>query len=279
MKPKLKAFLLILFFMCLQSIAASSQERQTKTISYNNITVDVVIDKPAGHEFDVLMVFHGTVFTDNKIAEAASRTLENFKSILDKKDLLLVSVAYPEENLLMGDNVQQAEAALLWVKNKAATEMGITVKKIFLAGHSQGGYIVTRLNTMHQTDGVIANAPGPLNLVYRCQLEENGKVPASAACILLRDKYGNTTASPAAYQERSLLNFTSGFKADILFVQGMDDAPIQLYSWPQFKQKILACTDCQQVQFLELKGFKHVALFNSPEAKTAFNQFISSRLK
>lgn len=277
MKPKPIAYTLIALFISLQSITASSQERQTKTISYNNVTVDIVIDKPAGHELDVLMIFHGTVFTDNKIQEAANRTLENFKNILDKKDMLLISVAYPEENVLMGDNVQQAEAALLWVINKAAAEMGITVKKIFLAGHSQGGYIVTRLNTMHPTDGVIANAPGPLNLVYRCQLEENGRVPASAACTLLRDKYGNTTASPAAYQERSLLNFTNGFKADILFVQGLEDAPIQLYSWPQFKQKILACTDCQKVQFLELEGFKHAALFNSPEAKTAFNQFISSR--
>lgn len=277
MKPKPITYILITLLTCLQSITASSQERQTKTISYNNVTVDLVIDKPAGNEFDVLMVFHGTVFTDNKIAEAANRTLENFKQVLDKKDLLMISVAYPEENLLMGDNVQQAEAALLWVKNKAATDLGITVKKIFLAGHSQGGYIVTRLNTMHPTNGVIANAPGPLNLVYRCQLEENDRVPASAACTMLRDKYGNTTASPAAYQERSLLNFTSGFKADILFVQGLDDAPIQLYSWPLFKQKILACTDCHKTQFLELEGFKHAALFNSPEAKKAFNQFINSR--
>jgi hypothetical protein len=29
---------------------------------------------------------------------------------------------------------------------------------------------------MYQTNGVIANGPGPLNLVYRCQLEENGQV-------------------------------------------------------------------------------------------------------
>ncbi|HEX4877224.1 MAG TPA: hypothetical protein VFV31_11180, partial [Chitinophagaceae bacterium] len=216
-------------------------------------------------------------WTDNKIVEAAKRTLENFKKILDKKDLLLISVAYPEENLLMGDNIRQAEAALLWVKNKAAPEMGITVRKIFLAGHSQGGYLVTRLNTLHPTDGVIANAPGPLNLVYRCQLEENGKVPASATCTMLKDQYGNTSTHSAAYHERSLLNFTGGFKADILFVQGMDDAPIQLHSWPLFKEKVLACTDCKETRFLELKGFRHEALFNSPEAKKAFNEFINSR--
>jgi len=94
---------------------------------------------------------------------------------------------------------------------------------------------------------------------------------------MLKDQYGNTSTHPAAYHERSLLNFTGGFKADILFVQGMDDAPIQLHSWPLFKEKVLACTDCKETRFLELKGFRHEALFNSPEAKKAFNEFINSR--
>ena len=35
--------------------------RLTQTITYNNINVDVVIDKPALNEVDVLLVFHGTV--------------------------------------------------------------------------------------------------------------------------------------------------------------------------------------------------------------------------
>lgn len=46
--------------------------------------------------------------------------------------------------------------------------------------------MVTRLNTMHQTNGVIANAPGPINLVYRCQLEENGQIQSSAVCTKLK---------------------------------------------------------------------------------------------
>ena len=72
-------------------------------------------------------------------------------------------MAYPQENLLFGDNIVQCEGFVM-VGNNASQELGITVNKIFLGGHSQGGYMVTRLNTMHQTHGVIANAPGPLNL-------------------------------------------------------------------------------------------------------------------
>lgn len=251
--------------------------RQTKTIAYNSISVDVIVDKPALNEVDVLLVFHGTVLYDSSLITAANNTLDKFKGILDRKDMMIVSVIYPQENVLLGDNIVQAEAALLWIKNKANQELGIKVKKVFLGGHSQGGYIVTRLNTMHQTNGVIANAPGPLNLVYRCQLEENGQIQSGAVCTKLRSVYGTTATNSTAYFQRSLLNFTKGFKSDILFVQGLSDAPIQLYSWPTFKQDVMSCTNCQKSQFVEIVGGEHGSLFESPQAKTEFNTFINSR--
>jgi len=271
---------LLLFFSCTKDStpeqANPSAYRMTKSVSYNGIHVDVVIDKPALNEVDVLLVFHGTVMDDSNLMTAANTTLDRFKSILDRKDMMIISVAYPQENVLLGDNILQGEAALLWLKNIASLELGITVKKVFLGGHSQGGYMVTRLNTMHQTNGVIANAPGPLNLVYRCQLEENGQIPSGAVCTNLKDVYGTTTSNPNAYFQRSLLNFTSGFKSDILFIQGLKDSPIQMYSWPSFKQDVLDCISCQNRQFVEIAGGEHGALFESPAAKTEFNNFIHS---
>ncbi len=249
--------------------------QKTKSIMYNDVSVDVVIDKPEGNEFDVLMVFHGTVRNDSLILQAAHNVLERFKNILDRKDMMIISVAYPEENLLFGDNIKHCEAALLWLKENAKHELGITVNKIFLAGHSQGGYLATRLNTMHQTDGVIANAPGPLNLVSRCQLEENGQIPNEMECTLLYNEYGATSINPEAYFQRSLLNFTDGFKSDILFIQGLNDGSIHMHSWPAFKQQVLDCTDCQKTYFLELPGFGHTALFQSVDAKIEFNNFIN----
>lgn len=250
--------------------------RATKNIQYNNISVNVVIDKPQGRTFDVLMVFHGTVGYDSLILDAANNTLDGFKGILDSanQSLLMISVAYPEQNLLFGDNIRQCEAALLWLKNKASAELGITINKIFLAGHSQGGYLVTRLNTMHPTHGVIANAPGPLNLVFRCQLEENGQLVPGNTCTLLKNTYGTTAINPDAYFQRSLLNFTSGHLSDILFVQGLNDSDIQLYSWPTFKEQMSNCTNCQDVSFVEVPNGGHPSLFNSVMAKDAFNLFI-----
>lgn len=248
-----------------------------KTLVDDSFPVDVIIDKPQGAFFDVLMVFHGTVTYDSLILGAAQNTLDGFKRILDRKDMMIVSVAYPEENLLMGDNVKYAEKALLWLKNKAASELGIQIKKVFLAGHSQGGYVVTRLNTLHQTNGVIANAPGPLNLIFRCKLEEDGKIENGVVCSLLKSKYGTTTVNPEAYQARSLLRFTGGYKSDILFVQGLDDSPIQMTSWPLFKQKVTDCLDCKTVQVHEVEGYGHQSLFENANAKSVFNRFITER--
>lgn len=281
---KLVFISLIFFVSCKKAESTTGADsnasyRITKNVSYNNVNVDVVIDKPQGNSFDVLLVFHGTVGYDSLILDAANNTLDAFKEILDStnKSLMIISVAYPEENLLFGDNINQCEAALLWLKNKASSELGITINKIFLAGHSQGGYQVTKLNTMHVTDGVIANAPGPLNLVFRCQLEENGQAPSGMTCTLLKNTYGATSINPDAYFQRSLLNFTSGHKSDILFVQGLDDSPIQMYSWPTFKDQMNNCTTCQSVTFVEVPNAQHPALFGSPTAQAAYNQFISQR--
>lgn len=272
---------MLLFFMSCNKENSDNQSslyRITKNITYNNVSVDIVIDKPITNNPDVLIVYHGTIQSDNELMTATNRALDEFKNILDRNNMMIVSVAHPQEYILFGDNIIQAEAALLWVKHKANEELGISVGKIFLAGHSQGGYLVTRLNTMHQTNGVIASTPGPLNLIYRCELEENGQVESSSTCSKLKNVYGLTSENPNAYFERSLLNFTNGFKSDILFIQGLNDSPIQMHSWPIYKQEVMSCTNCQSSQFVEISG-GHNALFVSSlntVAKAEFNNFINN---
>jgi hypothetical protein len=278
---RILVFIIFMLFSCkkeeaIQPMPPTAYQGILK-ISYNQTDVDVVVDKPAVDETDVLILFHGTVLYDSLIIQAAENILERTKELTEKKDITFVSIAYPGENMLLGDNIKHAEAALLWVKNKASETLNVKIKKIFLLGHSQGGYLVTRLNTMHETNGVIANAPGPLNLVYRCQLEENGQIPSGSACTKIRQVYGTTTNNPVAYMDRSLLSFSNGFLSDILFVQGLKDTPIQMYSWPGFKKSVSECSDCKEVQILEIPGGEHASLFSAPDAKTTFNLFINSR--
>lgn len=273
MIAKIPLLFVALFSILLFSISHNAQE--VRRITYNNVSVDVVIDKPTNYFVDVLVAYPGTVVSDANILEAARFILQKTKEITARTDMMIVSVAYPQEGRLLGDGILEAEAALLWVKEKARKDLKRKVRKIFLIGHSQGGYMVTRLNTMHVTDGVISNAPGPLNLVYRCGLEETGMAPQSAVCALLRQTYGTTTANPAAYMARSLLNFTEGHRSDILFVQGLQNSQIQLFSWPTFKQQMTNCTMCQNRQYVEIAGGAHTALFDSPEAINAYNAFIN----
>lgn len=246
-----------------------------RTLKHSGVEVQALFDVPAAKDVDVIITYHGTVIFDSLIVEAAYNTRDGFKRLSDRMDLLYVSVAYPEENLLFGDNLAHAEAALRWVQDSLATVFGVNMRKLFLAGHSQGGYLVTRLATRHVTDGVIANGPGPLNLVYRCSLEEQGKISAGITCNRLRSVYGRTDSNPDAYMQRSLLNFTRGFKSDILFVQGMNDSPIQMYSWPAFRQDVQNCSDCRKVEVLELPGFGHTALFESAAARNQYNAFLN----
>lgn len=278
---RLLVFIIFILFSCKKEEAIEpmppTSYQGTLKISYGQTDVDVVVDKPALAETDVLILFHGTVLYDSLIIQAAENILERTKELTERKDIMFVSVAYPGENMLLGDNIKHAEAALIWVKNKASETLNVKIKKIFLLGHSQGGYLVTRLNTMHETNGVIANAPGPLNLVYRCQLEENGQIPSGSACTKIRHVYGTTTNNPNAYMDRSLLSFSNGFLSDILFVQGLKDTPIQMYSWPGFKKNVSECSDCKEVQILEIPGGEHASLFLAPDAKTTFNLFINSR--
>ena len=270
----------VIFYSCKSQEPVISNKpiayRQSKTINYNQKEIEIIVDKPASDVVDVLMVFHGTVLSDSNLGEAANTTLDSFKALLDSTTMMIVSVVYPQEKILLGDNVQLCESALLWLKYNASSELGIKINKIFLAGHSQGAYVATRLNTMHQTNGVIANAPGPLNLVYRCKLEEDGKIKSGVECTKLRQEYGSTTDNPDAYFQMSLMNFTNGFKSDILFVQGLDDSPIQLYSWPPFKQEVLNCTNCSKRQFVEVPQKGHGSLFQDPNAQKEFNLFLKS---
>lgn len=266
-----------LIFLSLFIHRLPEEIRLHKTIQYNKQKIDLIIDKPNLKILDVLIVFHGTVAKDSYVKTATNATLNNFKSILNNKDMMIISVAYPQENVILGNNIKLAEAAYLWVKNKAEKALDVKINKIFLAGHSQGGYLVSRLNTMYQTNGVIANAPGPLNLVFRCQLEESSKINSSSICNQLKEKYGTTIENPKAYEEISLLNFTKGFKSDILFVQGLNDTPIQLYAWKIFKQEVAKNSNPQISKFVEIPDEGHNSLFNSSVAKKEFIEFIENR--
>lgn len=245
------------------------------TVEAEGYTLQLYIDKPAADVLDLIVAYHGTIRRDHEMPGAAARMATSTRAIVSAPNVAIISVAYPQQGRLIGQSMPEAEAALRWCQQQAPGALGFRLRRLFLVGHSQGGYVVTRLATRFATDGVVANAPGPLDLGYRCTLEASGQVaPIADICQTMQARFGTPTQNPAAYAERSLLAFTRGYRSEVLFVQGLDDSPIQLASWARFRDSVSACADCRPRSFLDLAGYGHGALFDSPEAQQAFNRFL-----
>ncbi len=121
MRSRIALIISLLVIILLPGRAYRAQE--VRRIVYGGVSVDVVIDRPANYFVDVLITFPGTVASDDQIIPAARNILERTKEITNRTDMMIVSVAYPQEGRLMGDSVREAEAALLWVKEKSRKDM------------------------------------------------------------------------------------------------------------------------------------------------------------
>jgi len=254
---------------------APVEDSNRLNVSYFGYSSTVFVDIPSKPgSYDALLIFHGTTLDNEQSIDAAEMFLERTKDILLRDDLVIISVGYKEEDILLGDEIGEAEAMLLWLMEQAAIDLEVTLNKIYLLGHSRGGYLATRLNTLHATEGIIANAPGPIDLVYRCGLEEQGNIQPGQVCGAIKALHGTTTENPDAYHQRSLLNFTSGQKSKMLFVQGLLDSPIQLNVFPTFVDSLNLCNDCADFEVIEIENAHHGALFDTVEGFDAINEFL-----
>jgi hypothetical protein len=197
---------------------------------------------------DLVVAYHPTI--DNPtttIAQAASNVLSILKDNVGINDKIIFAVAYPQDaisvaqniNLLtqaqlnsfyLGDNLPYAQAALLWAKNNlnsfmSSNSISKTIKDVYMFGHSQGGSLVHKLNTLVQTKGVIANAPGPIRLDETCSANEANS-GNNITCNKLFTAYGTANATPLSsnqYYGRSVENYITGHLAPITYTQALDD--------------------------------------------------------
>lgn len=254
--------------------AHTSVEAELVTINYQGTKLNAYVYRPATKEVDVILAYHGTVDSDSQIIKAAKNFGDIISGVITRDDIMIISVAYPVHASLFGDNIKETEAALLWAKNNAAAELNVKINKLFLMGHSQGAYMVSRLNTIHKTDGVVSNAPGPLDLSFRCKLDEQDPKTTEGYCAALKEVYGSAITNPEPYATRSLISFTSGFKSKVLFTQGLKDGNVQMALWPKFKEAIGACTDCAPITIKEIPNGEHGAGFSDVGAIQAINNFL-----
>jgi len=153
---------------------------------------------------DAIVVFHGTVSGGTTLAQASEYMLDVFTDInttnLNLKDKIVFAAAYPQDHIpqsqqynltgvgteqadfLMGDNLPYARAAVEWIKNDFNSILSLNgtkeVADVYLFGHSQGGKLVSKINTIDTgIAGVVANSPGPIQFDQTCSAD-----PGNTSC-------------------------------------------------------------------------------------------------
>ena len=228
---------------------------QTYTVDGTSYPVMGKLYVPTGlasSQIDVVVVFHGTQSdgaSGDTIATAAfnmlDRFVDNTVTDLNIRDKIVFSVAYPQDNIsnarnlsvsgtgtetstfLMGDNLPYARAAVGWVKNSlnsfmSSNSISKTIGDVYLFGHSQGGKLVSKINTLDTgIAGVIANAPGPIDFELTCSAAGGytcNKIAAihGTATAIGRSTYDEITSYPSqTYSSRY-----TGKYVDIVTLEG-----------------------------------------------------------
>ena len=258
---------------------------------------------------DTIVLYHGTITGAGITPYSASQTFINIVyNQVNIRDKIIFSVAYPQDaipaweenpslpatqfpgldypNFYLGNNITYAEAALLWVKegqlNAYFTSNNISrsVKNIFTFGHSQGAYLTHRLNTMHRVDGVISNAPGPIDLLTRCSGDQN---TINVTCNKIRVSFGSTAENPSAYDDVSLKNFLSGTLSPALFTQALDDTTGNAFGAPQVanmqnivQAELNTCTNCENITFNYYETGGHDAFVTNTSLQSDIREFVGS---
>ena len=268
--------------------------------------IHVPSENPASS--DVIVLFHGTIESSGSTPlTAADRFLDIAldRSGLNFESKLIYSVAYPQDAIpgwtpeaasalfpglnlstfYLGDNLPYAQAALSWAQSQLTNYLstnGVTIArdKIYAFGHSQGALLTHRLNRLYTLDGVVSNAPGPIDLLARCQYSEaNGD--ESRSCLRLKTAYGSTATSPSTYNNVSLKSFLSGTLSPALFTQALDDTTGNSAGVPQVQNMqtvvqpgIEACTTCAPATFKYYATGGHPAFTTNKQVQDDIRTFL-----
>lgn len=83
MKRMMTLWIALLLLSCSsaeQHFNNNQSVQTTRTVSYNGVTVDIIIDKPSNDAADVLIVYRGTIMFDD-LAFDASKTASIVKAL------------------------------------------------------------------------------------------------------------------------------------------------------------------------------------------------------
>lgn len=286
--------------------------------TYDGYPVRGYLQLPSGPSGarDVILLYHGTISKQATTPlDAASKFLEiaSDPGGLALDDRILFSVAYPQDAIpgwtqqaaealfpginlstfYLGDNLPYAKAALDWALNSIDTYLagqGSSLRKarVFAFGHSQGAYLMHRINRLVTIDGVVMNAPGPIDLLGRCAYSEaNGD--ENSSCLAIKTAFGSTTGNPAKYESISMRSYLNGLRSPSLYTQALDDFTVDQQGNPDDKgapqvknmQTVVqpaleACSDCAPRTFRYYATGGHDCFVVNADVQNDIRQFLTT---
>lgn len=216
-------------------------------IKYNNSEIKAFITKPAWKTMKLVLLFHGTSFTDEESEKYAKSMPETIGATTYLKDYFIVSVAFKETDVAIWDEVKESEKAFLLFKNYK-TLQNFTREKLFLLWHSRWGYIVNMINTKHQSDWVIVNWTGPLDIWETCENLFNGTDSAQPwlktfCSETIVWKYWEISENKDVYDDLAIKTHICESKSPIIFIQGDQDKERQV-TWMKELENVMESSNC-----------------------------------
>lgn len=249
-----------------------NKEVLVKSDNYETIAY---ISKPKWTDLDIVILLHGTTNDDEKSKDAAKGMPELIWADSYLKNKFLISIAYKETDIAIWDEVLEVEEAFLAIKDT------FSKNKIYLLWHSRWGYVTNILNTKYESDWVIVNWTGPLDIWKTCEIISNNPNPRWAwvemkkfCTDLMWDRYWNNYSSEE-YNNLALKSHICNSKSPILFVQGDRDKPIQT-SWMKELEKVMSSGSCDiDYKVLWIEWAWHGDTFKQSNVWEKITDFIS----
>ncbi len=255
----------------------SGQRILIRTPKYDSIAY---VTKPEGDSMDLVVLLHGTTNDDAASETAALKMPEMIRAMPRLSDACIVSLAYRETGMAIGDDVLEPLDVFSALEKNPSLQ-GLDRKKLQIIGHSRGGYVALMINAAVPNDGIVVNAPGPLDIAHSCEiLLESGNPGAAqmrAFCAgTMAERYGTLAQNRGAYEALSVANRACFSKSPVLFLQGGRDKRIQIEELAELEALFESGRCPIDYEILRVENAGHSDIFEWEEVWSRILSFLDS---
>ncbi|RMF55492.1 hypothetical protein D6745_01815 [Candidatus Woesearchaeota archaeon] len=264
-------FAIFLMFQPTTDNISKFYESKEVLLKTDNCSVTAFLNKPKGIDFDkVIIIAGGYTDTDKGGYNSAKRISDLVKDKFNRLGYLSLVVVYKQETGLGDKDLKDFLCAVRWAKHNAG-EYGLKLDKIYLLGHSRGGYIVSFANTIEKTNGVIANSfVTDLRRLY--EMTENKEIglydpelqkrAENIINLTIRSYSGTPDEVPKIWEQKSIIPNINKMKSRYMFTLGNDELKYAHEIMGGLEKAFESCNDCVEWEYVKINNMKHYPFYN-----------------